>query len=301
MTAARVSVIAMSSSAPRVSVVVPAYNEEKAIRQCVLAALDQTVPAHEIIVVDNRSTDRTAAIVADLAAEHPSVRLIEQHAVQGLIPTRNAGLDAATGDVLGRIDADSLLEPTWVEEVAAAFSDETVDAATGPVAYYDMPLRRFGLKADDRIRQLMLRLSNEYHFLFGSNMALRADAWRTIRDEVCLDEDDQFHEDIDISLHLAEAGLRARYVPTMVSGMSARRLEDSPRDYQYYVWRFERTYARHNVRSRAVRAPMWVYLAIYPPLKIIRSVMARREQLAERAARSGAALPPGPGAPPALS
>ncbi|WP_284234004.1 glycosyltransferase [Arenivirga flava] len=290
----------MISSAPRVSVVVPAYNEEKAIRQCVLAALDQTVPAHEIIVVDNRSTDRTAAIVAELAAEHPSVRLIEQHAVQGLIPTRNAGLDAATGDVLGRIDADSLLEPTWVEEVAAAFCDETVDAATGPVAYYDMPLRRFGLKADDRIRQLMLRLSNEYHFLFGSNMALRADAWRTIRDEVCLDEDDQFHEDIDISLHLAEAGLRARYVPTMVSGMSARRLEDSPRDYQYYVWRFERTYARHNVRSRAVRAPMWVYLAIYPPLKIIRSVMARREQLAERAARSGAALPPGPGTPPAL-
>ncbi len=248
------------------SIVVPAYNEEKAIRQCVLAALDQTVPAHEVIVVDNRSTDRTAAIVAELAAEHPSVRLIEQHAVQGLIPTRNAGLDAATGDVLGRIDADSLLEPTWVEEVAAAFSDETVDAATGPVAYYDMPLRRFGLKADDRIRKLMLRLSNEYHFLFGSNMALRADAWRTIRDDVCLDEDDQFHEDIDISLHLAEAGLRAMYVPTMVSGMSARRLEDSPRDYQYYVWRFERTYARHNVRSRAVRAPMWVYLAIYPPL-----------------------------------
>lgn len=282
------------------SIVVPAYNEEKAIRQCVLAALDQTVPAHEVIVVDNRSTDRTAAIVAELAAEHPSVRLIEQHAVQGLIPTRNAGLDAATGDVLGRIDADSLLEPTWVEEVAAAFSDETVDAATGPVAYYDMPLRRFGLKADDRIRQLMLRLSNEYHFLFGSNMALRADAWRTIRDDVCLDEDDQFHEDIDISLHLAEAGLRAMYVPTMVSGMSARRLEDSPRDYQYYVWRFERTYARHNVRSRAVRAPMWVYLAIYPPLKIIRSVMARREQLAERAARTQPALPPGPGAPPAL-
>lgn len=283
------------------SIVVPAYNEEKAIRQCVLAALDQTVPAHEVIVVDNRSTDRTAAIVAELAAEHPSVRLIEQHAVQGLIPTRNAGLDAATGDVLGRIDADSLLEPTWVEEVAAAFSDETVDAATGPVAYYDMPLRRFGLKADDRIRKLMLRLSNEYHFLFGSNMALRADAWRAIRDDVCLDEDDQFHEDIDISLHLAEAGLRAMYVPTMVSGMSARRLEDSPRDYQYYVWRFERTYARHNVRSRAVRAPMWVYLAIYPPLKIIRSVMARREQLAERSARSAPSLPPGPGAPPALS
>ncbi|OYX56242.1 MAG: glycosyl transferase, partial [Micrococcales bacterium 32-70-13] len=216
---------------PTVSIVVPAYNEEQTIRSCVEAALAQTVPAHEIIVVDNRSTDRTAEIVAGLQAANPDapLRLLRQFDEQGLVPTRNLGLDSATGEVIGRIDADSVLEPTWVAEVQKAFADPTVAAATGPVLYYDMPLRRFGLRADDTLRRAMLRLAREYHFVFGSNMALRATAWQAIRHEVCRDEEDLFHEDIDISVHLYDAGLKAVYVPTMVTGMSARRVEDSPR------------------------------------------------------------------------
>ncbi|GAA1737344.1 glycosyltransferase [Microcella frigidaquae] len=266
----------MSSSstgiAPTVSIVIPAYNEEATIRACVTAALAQTVPAHEVIVVDNRSTDRTAAIVAELQAANPDapLRVIPQFAEQGLVPTRNLGLDSATGDVIGRIDADSVLEPTWVEEVQKAFLDPAVAAATGPVLYYDMPLRRFGLRADDTLRRAMLRLAREYHFVFGSNMALRATAWQAIRGEVCRDEEDLFHEDIDISVHLYDAGLKAVYVPTMVAGMSARRVDDSPRDYVSYVGRFDRTYTHHDVRNRALRAPAWVFLAVYPIAKGIR-------------------------------
>lgn len=262
----------LTGNAPTVSIVIPAYNEEATIRACVTAALAQTVPAHEVIVVDNRSTDRTAAIVAELQAANPDAPLtvIPQFDEQGLVPTRNLGLDSATGDVIGRIDADSVLEPTWVEEVQKAFLDPAVAATTGPVLYYDMPLRRFGLRADDTLRRAMLRLAREYHFVFGSNMALRATAWQAIRDEVCRDEADLFHEDIDISVHLYDAGLRAVYVPTMVAGMSARRIDDSPRDYVSYVGRFDRTYTHHDVRNRALRAPAWVFLAVYPIAKGIR-------------------------------
>ena len=261
-----------TASLPSVSIVIPAYNEESTIRACVTAALAQTVPANEVLVVDNRSTDRTAAIVAELQAANPDapLRVIPQFDEQGLVPTRNLGLDSATGDVIGRIDADSVLEPTWVEEVAKAFQDPEVAAATGPVLYYDMPLRRFGLRADDTLRRAMLRLAREYHFVFGSNMALRATAWQAIRDEVCRDEEDLFHEDIDISVHLYDAGLKAVYVPTMVAGMSARRVDDSPRDYVSYVGRFDRTYTHHDVRNRALRAPAWVFLAVYPIAKGIR-------------------------------
>ena len=262
----------MTDVMPTVSIVIPAYNEERAIRSCVLAALAQTEPAHEIIVVDNRSTDRTVEIVKQLQAAHADAPLIllMQNDEQGLVPTRNVGLDSATGEVIGRIDADSVLEPTWVAEVQKAFLDPTVAAATGPVLYYDMPLRRFGLRADDTLRRAMLRLAREYHFVFGSNMALRASAWRAIRGEVCRDVDDLFHEDIDISVHLYDAGLRATYVPTMVTGMSARRIDDSPRDYVSYVGRFDRTYSHHNVRSRALRVPGWVFLAVYPIAKGLR-------------------------------
>ena len=260
---------------PSVSIVIPAYNEEGVIRQCITAAIYQSVPALEIIVVDNMSKDSTAAIVRRMQEEYPEagIRLLSQDDAQGLIPTRNFGLDSARGEILGRIDADSLLEPDWVEEVVKAFADPSVQAATGPVVYYDMPMRRFGLKADDKVRQLMLKLAkHQYHFLFGSNMALRRGAWETIRGEVCLDERDEMHEDIDLSLHLAEHQLRVQYWPNMVSGMSARRLEDSPRDYRYYVTRFDRTYKAHNVKKMALKAPMVVFFSVYYPAKLLRAI-----------------------------
>ena len=109
---------------PSVSIVIPAYNEEAGIRHCLVAAIEQTVPASEIIVVDNRSTDGTKAAVEAMRAAFPDagIRLIEQNEEQGITPTRNAGFDAATGTVIGRIDADSALSPDWVEQVQLAFS-----------------------------------------------------------------------------------------------------------------------------------------------------------------------------------
>lgn len=261
--------------APRVSIVIPAYNEESVIRQCLLAAIYQSVPADEIIVVDNRSTDRTAAFVRQMQDEYPEspIILLQQDNAQGLIPTRNFGLDSASGDILGRIDADSVVEPDWVEQVQKAFVDRSVQATTGPVVYYDMPMRRFGLKADDKMRQLMLRLAkHQYHFLFGSNMAIRRTAWEIIRNETCLDEKDEMHEDIDLSLHLFDHDLKIQYVPHMVSGMSARRLEDSPKDYRYYVTRFDRTYKAHNVNKIALKAPMVVFFSVYFPAKVLRAI-----------------------------
>jgi glycosyltransferase involved in cell wall biosynthesis len=247
---------------PSVSIVIPAYNEQETIRACVLAAIQQSVPASEIIVVSNRSTDATVSIVRALQQEYPAARilLLEQNLVQGLIPTRNFGLDRAHGEVLGRIDADSVLDFHWVEEVQKAFVDATVSASTGPVNYYDMPLQRFLLRADDTVRRMMLQLAREYHFVFGSNMALRASAWKIIRDEV----------------HLQHNGLKVAYVPTMVASISARRVDDSPRDYYYYMTRFERTYNRHNVRNIGVRAPMWLGVALYPALKVMRKSYAAR-------------------------
>lgn len=271
---------------PSVSIVIPAYNEEAVIRQCILAALYQSVPAREIIVVDNRSTDRTAELVGLMQEEYPEAPLVllSHDAEQGLIPTRNYGLDHATGDVLGRIDADSVLEPDWVEQVQRGFADPTVMAATGPVLYYDMPLRRFGLRADDRMRRFVLKLARkQYHFLFGSNMALRRDAWETVRAEVCRDEADEMHEDLDLSVHLADYALKILYLPGMISGMSARRLEDSPKDYRYYVTRFDRTYRNHKIHRRVLRVPMLIFMGVYYPAKVLRKVhQVRTGQLIRR-------------------
>lgn len=262
----------MARMLPSVSIVIPAYNEEETIRACVVAALEQTVAAHEIIVVDNKSTDATAAIVHALQATYSGTPIIylQQFELQGLIPTRNFGLNHASGDVIGRIDADSVLEPTWVQEVQRIFSDPDVAAATGPVIYYDMPLRHFGAIADDALRRALVKVTSEFHLLFGSNMALRASAWREIRDDACLDPDDELHEDVDLSIHLNEHNLTVTYSSDMVAGMSARRLDDSPRQFYNYVMRFERTYDKHNVKSLTLRAPMAIFLSAYPALKAMR-------------------------------
>jgi glycosyltransferase involved in cell wall biosynthesis len=257
---------------PTVSIVIPAYNEERTIRACVVAAIEQTVPADEIVVVNNKSTDSTAKMLKALKTEFPDAPLVivDQNDEQGITPTRNAGFNAATSEVLGRIDADSILEPEWVAVVKRIFSDPTVGAATGPMIYYDMPLRRFGARADDNMRRALLKLTKEYHFVFGSNMAIRASAWHDIRDHVCNDADAEMHEDLDLGIHLFDRGHKIVYGSKMVSGMSARRLDANPMDYLRYVRRWDKTYDHHKIFNPALRAPMVVFSAIYPLGKLMR-------------------------------
>ena len=263
--------------AQTVSIVIPAYNEEATIRHCLLAAINQTVPADEIIVVDNKSTDGTVAAVEAMQAAFPeaNIRLIFQNEEQGITATRNAGFDAATSDIIGRIDSDSAIEPDWVEQVKIAFATGEFVAASGPVEYYDMPLRKFGHKADDTFRKLQVKLAGKYVFLFGSNMAITKDAWNIVRGQTCADHEDLMHEDLDLSVHLALNGLKVGYVSAMVAGMSARRLDSAPKDYLFYVERFERTYAHHGIHDPGALAPMVVFLGIYPALHLSRAMQER--------------------------
>jgi glycosyltransferase involved in cell wall biosynthesis len=266
------------SERPTVSLVIPAYNEELTIRQCLIAAIEQTEPLDEIVVVDNRSTDDTRGAVEKMMAAFPEagIRLISQDEEQGITPTRNAGFDAATGEIIGRIDSDSMLHPDWAEQVRNAFiAEPDVGALSGPVDYYDMPMRSFGLHADDSVRKVTAKLAGKYVFLFGSNMALRASAWATVRDKVCPDREDLMHEDLDLSVHLALEGIKVGYAPGMIAGISARRLDTSPRDYLFYVERFERTYRAHGIHDVGALTPMAVLIGIYPGLHLQRAIGAR--------------------------
>jgi hypothetical protein len=107
-------------------------------------------------------------------------------------------------------------------------------------------------------------------------MALRSWAWQAIRDDVCLDTEDELHEDVDLSIHLHEHKFKVAYSSEMVTGMSARRIDDSPREYYNYVMRFERTYQQHKVRNIALRAPMAIFLSAYPALKAMRMSELRK-------------------------
>ena len=223
-----------------VSIVIPAWNEEERINDCLLNATRQTVMPHEVIVVDNRSTDSTVAMVEQFIKDHPEapVRLLHQDEEQGLIPTRDYGLNHATGDILGRFDADCMIRPDWVEVVSGIFTeDPEAMGATGPVMYYDLPSRHFGLRGDNSTRKRIYKA-------------------------------DVMHEDIDISLHLLGKDLKTVYCPRMIAGISARRMDTSLTSFNNYMRRFKNTFDAHPQHSRKHK-PEILLTALYPVMHLL--------------------------------
>ena len=112
-----------------VSVIVPAYNEERTLRETVLTLLESDWPALEIVVVDDGSTDATAARVQDIA-DAGRIRLLRQQNA-GKAAALNAGIAIATGEVILFTDADSLFFPDTVRKMARWFGDARIDAVCG--------------------------------------------------------------------------------------------------------------------------------------------------------------------------
>lgn len=255
----------------RISIVIPAYNEQDRIVNCLANAVCQSVAPYEIIVVDNKSTDRTCELVQrfiDQQSNPSLIKLVHQDNEQGLVPTRNFGFSVASGDVYGRVDADCMLKPDWVKVVTDIFErDPDAMGATGPAVYYDMPAGRLGLKGDDKVRKITYRADNGKVLLFGSNMAVRASAWEKIKDKVCRDKPDIMHEDIDISLHLLDQGLKTVYCEKMITGVSARRMDSSFSSFRKYMQRFQNTFDAHPNHTRAHDTERTLYV-LYPAVRV---------------------------------
>lgn len=124
----------------KVSFVIPAYNEEAVIGECLKSLIDaQTECAHldtEIIVVNNNSSDSTEKI----ANSFPKIIVINEKR-KGVVWSRQAGFDISSGDLIANIDADTIIPEGWITKFIHEFSiDPSLVALTGPHIYYDMPL-----------------------------------------------------------------------------------------------------------------------------------------------------------------
>jgi glycosyltransferase involved in cell wall biosynthesis len=107
------------SGAPRVSVVMPAYNAGRYIREAVASVLGQTEGDLELVVVDDGSTDDTAAIAATLGAADPRVRLVQQPNSGKPAIARNRGIRESRGEIVCFLDADDVWRP---EKLAACLA-----------------------------------------------------------------------------------------------------------------------------------------------------------------------------------
>ena len=222
----------------RISVIIPAYNEEQYIASCLKTVLDQDTPADEIIVVDNNSTDRTRAI----ASRFPVHVLSERQ--QGMIHARNAGFDAATGDVIVHCDADTRVPRDWITRIRRHFEEDRCDALTGPaVPFHAPPSIALPIRHSCA---LLKRLYLGHLPLQGCNKSLRRELWHRIRNEVCTDAD-AVHEDLDLAIHIYRNGGRIVYDSRLMVYSSGRRAIERPLSFFFeYPLRFYRTVAAHK-------------------------------------------------------
>ena len=192
---------------PKVSVVVCAYNAADTLDECLTSLERLTYPNVEIIVVDDGSTDSTAAI----ARQHPSCRLIDlEHA--GLSAARNAGLAASTGDIVAYTDADVRVDPDWLTYLVQPFANADVVAAGGlSLPPIDSPwMAHCVARAPGGPTHVLLDDRTAEH-VPGCNLAIRRDALRAIGgfNPIYLRAGD----DVDVCWRLQNAGGRIEFVP----------------------------------------------------------------------------------------
>jgi succinoglycan biosynthesis protein ExoA len=121
---------------PAISIVVPILNEEKHIRQCLEHLLEQTYPAHLVtmLLVDGRSKDKTRAIIQEVQATYPqrNIQLLD-NPKGGVAAALNIGIQAATTDIVLRMDAHSVPAPDFIEASVRALQESKAAYAGGPV------------------------------------------------------------------------------------------------------------------------------------------------------------------------
>ncbi len=165
-------------STPRVSVVIPAANAEAFLAEAIQGALDQTLPAHEVIVVDDGSTDRTGAIAGSFGSR---VLVISEH-VGGAGAARNRGSHAATGDWLAFLDADDIWLPQKLERQFAGLNPDDVFGCTDRLNFGELdglpPIQsEVNRLVEGDVFEYMLRNGN---FITTSSVVLRSDVFRAL-------------------------------------------------------------------------------------------------------------------------
>lgn len=248
---------------PTVSVVIPAKDDAELLARCLWALAVQSLLPHEIIVVDNNSSDDTAE-----CARRYGATVISEKRV-GIPAASAAGYDRATGEIIARLDADCVPEPDWLERVVTALAERPEAAAvTNGGRFIDGPRGIRGIAAFLYLGAYFTTVSMAlgHSPLFGSNFAMRRTAWESVRGEVHR-TDAMVHDDMDLSFHLGPdlAILRDR---RLRMGISMRPLFDG----------------RGGVRFvRGMRSVLIHWPAELPWLRLVRRLRSRLPAVREQA------------------
>lgn len=228
----------------RISLIIPAYNEERYLARCLDSVALQQEQPFEVVVVDNNSSDKTS----EIAKRYPFVTVVRETR-QGRVYARNAGFDAAQGTVLARIDADAVLPPDWIARVTAHFNGPGAmeTAWTGGAHFYNVRFPRVVSGIYDLLVFGFNWVLIGHPTLWGSNMALPKELWREVSGDVCLRND--VHEDLDLAIHVHRRNRKIIYDRHTKVHVQLRRVRSSRRELWDYLQWWPRTLRVHGLKT----------------------------------------------------
>lgn len=117
---------------PKVSVIIPAYNEEDVIEDCLRSLENQSFKDYQVILIDDASTDSTKSIIQRYCQKHPKSFFLHEYGKVGPGKARNLSAYQCGSEFLVFMDADCIATPNWIEELLKAFSNDEVGSVGGP-------------------------------------------------------------------------------------------------------------------------------------------------------------------------
>lgn len=194
----------------KVSILVPAFNEEKTIERVLLKLIGLPIGEREIIFVDDGSTDNTGRLVQQLAANHPVIRFFSQPKNLGKTAAIARAISESTGDVLIVQDADLEYDPSEIPELISPIIEGVADVVYGS---------RFMVKRASRVLYYYHYLANKFLTCLSNILTNR-----NMSDiETCYKA---FHRDVIFPLRLRSSGFGMEVeITAMVCKTRARTYE----------------------------------------------------------------------------
>lgn len=227
---------------PAISVVIPAFNEEKYLPACLESISKQTFKDFELIVIDNNSTDDTANIAQKYGAR------VVRETVQGIIPSRERGFREAKAEIIARTDADTAVPSNWLKTIHQVFQKEPdLVGVSGIYITHNIIVRIWSFI----LINILAKLIMGHILLIGPTTAIRKSSWEKIK----VHKDDRLYlEDWDLTCHLFKVG-RLKYIEDLKIPLAYRRfktikglfnyLTNYPFRYLVTIWTHHPFFKRH--------------------------------------------------------
>lgn len=212
-----------------ISVIIPTFNEEENIAQCLVSLSHQTLPRseYEVIVVDGGSKDATC----EIAKKYADLVFVQTSKKVG--GARNDGVKVAKGEIIATTDADCILPPHWIGRIARDFKDPNIVQVYGPV----YPIEEgIGNQVSLFLANSFSRIgyySRTFYYTLGCNTAFRKDAFLKAGMYRCIDAGD----DLEIAMRLVDLGSIC-FDNRLKVGFSMRRYQKFGTFQSLYEWMY---------------------------------------------------------------